>query len=280
MIPAEFDYAVPSSLAEALQLLSDHADDAKLLAGGHSLVPLMKLRLAQPGFLIDLGRIAELRGISQDGGRLRIGAMTTHAEIAASSVVAQAAPALAQAAHEIGDRQVRARGTIGGSLAHSDPAADLPAVMLALDAEMVARSTSGERTIPAGSFFVGLLETALNPDEIMTAITVVVSPRSAYAKFPNPASHYAIAGVCAAVQGNGSVTTARIGVTGAAPTAYRAAAAEAALTGRALSPQSIAAAADAAYDGRELLGDIHASAEYRAALIKVLTRRALEKVAG
>jgi carbon-monoxide dehydrogenase medium subunit len=280
VIPAEFDYAVPSSLAEALQLLADHADDAKLLAGGHSLIPLMKLRLAQPGFLIDLGRIAELRGISQDGGRLRIGAMTTHAEVATSSVVAQAAPGLAQAAHEIGDRQVRARGTIGGSLAHSDPAADLPAVMLALDAELVARSSSGERTIPVESFFVGLLETALNPDEILTAVTVAVSPRSAYAKYPNPASHYAVAGVCAAVQGNGTVTAARIGVTGAAPSAYRAAAAEAALTGQALSSQTIAAAAEAAYDGRELLGDIHASAEYRAMLIRVLTKRALEKLPG
>ena len=278
MIPADFDYAAPSSLAEALQLLSDHQDDAKLLAGGHSLVPIMKLRLASPGMLIDLGRISELRGIAQDGQRLRIGAMTTHAEIAASGLVAQAAPALAQAAHEIGDRQVRARGTIGGSLAHSDPAADLPAAMLALDAEMVARSTRGERTISAEAFFTGLLETALAPDEIITAVTVAVSPRSVYVKFPNPASHYAIAGVCAAVQGNGSVSTARIGVTGAAPMAYRATAAEAALAGQALSAQSIAAAADAAYDGRELLGDIHASAEYRAALVKVLTKRALEQI--
>jgi carbon-monoxide dehydrogenase medium subunit len=280
VIPAEFDYAAPSSLAEALQLLADHADDAKLLAGGHSLIPLMKLRLAQPGYLIDLSRVAELRGISQQGARLRIGAMTTHAEVASSSVVAQAAPGLAQAAQEIGDRQVRARGTIGGSLAHSDPAADLPAVMLALDAEIVARSGSGERTIPAEAFFVGLLETALRPDEILTAVTVAVTPRSAYAKFPNPASHYAVAGVCAAVQGNGAVTAARIGVTGAAPSAYRATAAEAVLTGQALSAQTIAAASDAAYDGRELLGDIHASAEYRAQLIRVLTRRALEKIPG
>ena len=280
MIPAEFDYAAPSSLDEALQLLADHPEDAKLLAGGHSLIPLMKLRLAAPGLLIDLGRLPELRGISQEGDRLRIGAMTTHAEIASSPVVAQAAPALAQAAQEIGDRQVRARGTIGGSLAHSDPAADLPAVMLALDAELVVRSASGARTIMVDSFFVDLLTTALNPDEILTAVTVAVSPRSAYAKFPNPASHYAIAGVCAAVQGNGTVSAARIGVTGAAPSAYRASAAEAALAGQALSAQSIAAASEAAWDGRELLGDIHASAEYRAQLIKVMTRRALEKIAG
>jgi len=278
VIPADFDYAAPSTLAEALQLLSDHPDDAKVLAGGHSLVPLMKLRLAAPGMLIDLGRISELKGVSQDGGRLRIGAMTTHAEVAASSVVQQSAPALAQAAHEIGDRQVRSRGTIGGSLAHSDPAADLPAAMLALDGQIVARSTRGERTIGADEFFVDLLTTALEPDEIITAVTVAVSPRSAYVKFPNPASHYAIAGVGVAVQGDGTVSAARIGVTGAAAMAYRATAAEAALTGQALSAQSIAAAADAAYDGRELLGDIHASAEYRAALVKVMTRRALEKL--
>jgi carbon-monoxide dehydrogenase medium subunit len=280
VIPAEFDYVAPTSLAEALQLLSDNADNGKLLAGGHSLIPLMKLRLAQPAFLIDLGRIPELRGISQEGARLRIGAMTTHAEIASSPVVAQAAPALAQAAREIGDRQVRARGTIGGSLAHSDPAADLPAVMLALDAQMVARSSRGERTVRAEEFFVDLLTTALEADEVLTAVTVAVSPRSAYAKFPNPASHYAITGVCAAVEGDGTVSAARIGVTGAAPSAYRATAAEAALAGQALSPQSIAAAAEAAYDGRELLGDIHASAEYRAALIKVMTKRALEKLTG
>jgi carbon-monoxide dehydrogenase medium subunit len=265
-------------LAEALQLLSDHPDDAKILAGGHSLVPLMKLRLAAPGMLIDLGRVAELKGISQDGGRVRIGAMTTHAEVAASSVVQQSAPALAQAAHEIGDRQVRARGTIGGSLAHSDPAADLPAAMLALDGQIVARSTRGERTILVDEFFVDLLTTALEPDEIITAVTVAVSPRSAYIKFPNPASHYAIVGVGVSVQGNGTISATRIGVTGAAAMAYRATAAEAALAGKPLSAQSIAAAADAAYDGRELLGDIHASAEYRAALVKVMTRRALEKL--
>ena len=280
MIPAEFDYVVPTSLAEALQLLSEHVDDAKLLAGGHSLVPLMKLRLAQPAYIIDLNRVAELKGISQEGDRIRIGAMTTHAEIAASSLVQQQAPALAQAAHEIGDRQVRARGTIGGSLAHSDPAADLPAAMLALDGQVIVRSASGERTIGAEDFFVDLLTTALEPDEIVTDVTVAVSPRSAYVKYPNPASHYAITGVCASVQGDGTVGSARIGVTGAAAVAYRASAAEAALAGKSLSPDVIAEAAAAAYDGRELLGDIHASSEYRAALVGVLTRRALEKLPG
>lgn len=278
MIPANFEYLAPTTLAETLRALSDRQDDAKVLAGGHSLIPLMKLRLARPGLLIDLRRVAELRGVSQAGDRLSIGAMTTHAELASNALIARQAPALAQAAGEIGDRQVRARGTIGGSLAHSDPAADLPAVMLALDAEIVARSSSGERTIPADSFFRGLLETALEPNELITQVRVRAMPRSAYAKFPNPASHYAIAGVAAAVQGNGTVQSARIGVTGAAPTAYRATAAENALAGKPLSADAIAAAASAAHDGRELLSDIHASSEYRAALVRVLTQRALERL--
>jgi aerobic carbon-monoxide dehydrogenase medium subunit len=278
MIPANFDYFAPSSLQEALQLLADRGDDAKLLAGGHSLVPLMKLRLAQPAALIDIGRIVELRGISVEGGRIRIGSTTTHAAIAASLEVIQNAPALAQAAHEIGDRQVRARGTIGGSLAHNDPSADLPAVMLALDGEFVLRSTSGERTLTAAEFFVGMLETAIQPNEMLTSVSVAVSPSSAYAKFPNPASHYAITGVCASVTSNGTVSSAKIGVTGAAPMAFRATAAEAALTGKPLTSESIAEAAESAYDGRELLGDIHASAEYRGNLISVMTKRALEKL--
>jgi len=279
MIPAQFDYAAPASLGEALQLLQQHGESAKLLAGGHSLVPLMKLRLAQPGMLIDLRLLGELRGIASSGGGLRIGAMTTHAEVAGSSAVAQSAPALAQAAAEIGDRQVRARGTIGGSLAHFDPAADLPAVILALEAEIVVRSAArGERVIAASSFFRGILETDVAPDELMVEVRLPAAPRSAYAKFPNPASHYAITGVAAAVEGDGTVRAARIGVTGAAPSAFRAGAAESALAGKALSPESIAAAAAAAYDGRELLSDLHASAEYRAHLIGVMTRRALEKL--
>jgi carbon-monoxide dehydrogenase medium subunit len=280
MIPAEFDYVEPSSLEEALQILAARGEDAKVLAGGHSLIPLRKLRLAQPAILVYLGRIPGLKGISLDGQRLRIGGMTTHAEVAASALVRQHAPALAQAAHEIGDRQVRARGTIGGSLAHNDPAADLPAVMLALDAEMKLRSAGGERTLKADAFLVGMLETALRPDEILTEVSVAVSPRSAYVKFPNPASHYAITGVGVALQGNGTVTSARIGVTGAAPLAFRSAGAEAALTGKSLSAESITAAAAAAYDGRELLSDIFASSEYRSMLVRVLTKRALEKISG
>jgi len=278
VIPEEFEYLQPSSLQEALQMLAQHGENAKVLAGGHSLIPLMKLRLASPGILVDLGRVRELKGISLEGGRVRIGALTTHAEVAASPVVQQNAPALAQAAGDIGDRQVRARGTIGGSLAHNDPAADLPAVMLALDAQITTQSVRGSRTHAAEAFFVGMLETAVAPDEVLTQVSVAVSPRSAYAKYPNPASHYAITGVGVSLQGNGTVTSARIGITGAADLAFRANAAEAALAGKSLSVDSIAAAAAAAHDGRELLGDIHASAEYRSALIKVMTRRALEKL--
>ena len=280
MIPAEFDYIAPANLTEALRLLNEHGEDAKLLAGGHSLIPLMKLRLARPELLIDLRNVSELRGIRQEGDRLYIGPMTTHAEVAASILVNQQAPALAQAAHEIGDRQVRARGTIGGSLAHNDPAADLPAVMLALDAQIVLRSSSGERVVGASDFIRGMLETAIEPNELLTEVRVKVAPHSAYVKFPNPASHYAITGVAAAVEGNGATSAARIGVTGAASIAYRASGAEAALAGKALSADAIEAASAAAHDGRELLGDIHASAEYRAALVKVLTKRALQKIAG
>jgi carbon-monoxide dehydrogenase medium subunit len=278
VIPEEFEYAQPSSLQEALQLLAQHGENAKLLAGGHSLIPLMKLRLAAPAVIVDLARVRELKGISLEGGRVKIGALTTHAEVAASSVVRQNAPALAQAAQDIGDRQVRARGTIGGSLAHNDPAADLPAVMLALDAQITTQSVRGSRTHSAEDFLVGMLETAVQPDEILTSVSVAVSPRSAYVKYPNAASHYAITGVGVALQGNGTVTGARIGVTGAADLAFRASGAEAALVGKSLSADSIAAAADAAYDGRDLLGDIHASSEYRSALVKVMTRRALEKL--
>lgn len=278
MIPAEFDYVAPASLEDALRLLQERGGEAKVLAGGHSLIPLMKLRLAQPQLLVDLRRLEGLSGIRQSGGGLVIGALTTHAEVAGSVAVAQAAPALAQAAQQIGDRQVRARGTFGGSLAHNDPAADLPAVMLALEAEMVVRSAAGERVVPASSFFRGMLETELRPDELLVEVRVPAAPRSAYVKMPNPASHYAIVGVAAAVEGDGTVRAARIGVTGAAPVAFRAAAAESALVGQALTADAIAAAAERAPEGQELLGDIHASAEYRAALVRVMTKRALQRL--
>lgn len=279
MIPAEFEYDAPATLDEALRLLDAHGDDVKLLAGGHSLIPLMKLRLARPARLVDLHRIGDLRGVRRDNGGLRIGAMTTHAEIADSADVMNAAPALSQAARVIGDRQVRARGTIGGSLSHNDPAADFPAVMLALDATLVLRSTAGERLVPAGQFFTGLLETALRANEVLTEVRVPAARHSAYVKYPNPASHYAIVGVAAALQGDGANAAVRIGVTGAAAVAFRASQAEAALQGRAPNADTIAAAAQQAPAGQQFLGDIHASPEYRSALVSVMTRRALETLA-
>ena len=280
MIPDEFEYARPSSLAEALQLLADRGYDAKVLAGGHSLVPLMKLRLARPGLLVDIGHITELRGIRREADVLHIGAATTHAELASSAVVAEVAPALSQAAGLVGDRQVRTRGTIGGSISHNDPAADLPAALLALDAQVVVRSSGGERVIPSASFFRGMLDADVAPNELVIEVRVPAAPRSAYVKIPNPASHYALVGVAAALSGNGSVSSARIGVTGAAPVAFRAANAESALAGKALTPEVIADAASRAHDGRELLSDIHASAEYREHLIGVMTKRVLQKLAG
>jgi carbon-monoxide dehydrogenase medium subunit len=273
MIPASFEYRSPTSLAEALESLAGAQGEAKLLAGGHSLIPLMKLRLAAPALLIDLARVPGLRGIRRENGEIRIGGMTTHAEIAASAEVRKASPALSEAASDIGDRQVRARGTIGGSLAHADPAADLPAVMLALGATMVLRSASGERTVLADVFFIGLLESDVHSDEILTEIRLPANARSAYEKIPNPASHYAMVGVAVAL---GSAP--RVAVTGAAPVAFRAVAAEAVLSGGKLSPETAARSAAAAYDGRELLSDIHASAEYRAHLIGVATRRALTRL--
>ena len=274
MIPTTFDYVTATSLDEALRILAEKPGEVKLLAGGHSLIPVMKLRLASPSTLVDIARVPGLRGIRETGDGLSIGATTTHAEIASSSAVQRLAPALAQAARQIGDRQVRARGTIGGSAAHADPASDYPAVLLALGATIVLRSTAGERTVPAEQFFTGLMETAARPDEAITEIRIPSAPRSVYAKFPNPASHYPIVGVAAAVK-NGGV---RIGVTGAAPVPFRATAAEGRLAGS-LNPGAINAAAGAAYDGRELLGDLHASQEYRGHLITVMTRRALMQLA-
>ncbi len=273
MIPASFDYRSPATLDEALEILTGAQGEAKILAGGHSLIPLMKLRLAAPSLLVDLARVPGLRGIRRENGGLTIGAMTTHAEIAASTEVRKSAPALSEAANDIGDRQVRARGTIGGSLAHADPAADLPAVMLALGATMRLRSASGERTVSTDNFFVGLLESDVHSDEILTEIRLPANARSAYEKIPNPASHYAMVGVAVAL---GSAP--RVAVTGAAPVVFRATAAEAVLSGGKLSPETAARSAGAAYDGRELLSDIQASAEYRAHLVGVATRRALSRL--
>jgi aerobic carbon-monoxide dehydrogenase medium subunit len=285
MYSAAFDYYRARSVADAHQLLSAHPG-AKLLAGGHSLVPLLKLRLAAPSAVVDIGRIPELRGITRQGNDIRIGALTTHAELAASADLRTGATALAEAAATIGDPAVRNRGTIGGNVAHADPASDLPTVLVALDARIVAAGPKGERTMPADGFFTGIMTTTLAEDEILVAVVVPVQARgqgSAYVKFPHPASRYAVVGVAASVTvASGRFDTARIAVGGLLPSARRAAAVETALTGKAATEDAIAAAArEVASDlGRDATGDMYASAEYRSAMAPVFTRRAIAAAAA
>ncbi|MEZ5667071.1 MAG: xanthine dehydrogenase family protein subunit M [Alphaproteobacteria bacterium] len=257
-----FAYHRPSSLAEAASAISG-ASDGKLLAGGMTLIPTMKQRLAEPSDLVDLGAIRDLAGISASGDGLKIGAMTTHAAVAASADVKAAIPALASLADGIGDPQVRNRGTIGGSIANNDPAADYPGAVLALNATV----HTNKRTIAADAFFTGMFETALEDGEIITAVTFPKPAKAAYVKFPNPASRYALVGVFVAQTGGG----VRVAVTGAAPCAYRASELEAALAGS----FSAAALDGVTIDAGGLNGDIHATPEYRAHLIKVLAKRAV-----
>ena len=277
MIPASFDYESPKTLNEALRLLASH-EDAKLLAGGHSLLPAMKLRLANPALLIDLGRIGGLDYIRDGGDTISIGALTTHGTVASSQLLLLSSPLLAQAAANIGDIQVRNRGTIGGSLAQAHPSADYPAAVLALDAQILASSQSGERVIPAREFFTGMLTTALRPDEIITEIR---APKTAgagtvYKKFAHPASGYAVVGVAAVVRGStAKIEEAAVGITGVGEIAYRAEAVESALRGKPAS--AIAEAAKHAADKVEALGDNYASAEYRRHLVQVYTRRAVQE---
>jgi carbon-monoxide dehydrogenase medium subunit len=277
MIPAPFEYEAPKNLAEALELLATRPD-AKLLAGGHSLLPAMKLRLAQPATLIDLGRIAGLDQIREAGNQVSVGALATHAAVAASKTLRAASPLLAQTAAHIGDTQVRNRGTIGGSLAQGHPAADYPASVLALDAEIVARSRSGERTIAARDFFTGMFTTALRPDEIITEIRVpkTEGASTVYKKFEHPASGYAVVGVAVVAKVSaGKFQQAAIGITGVADHAFRATEVEQAVRGKAAG--AIADACSAAARSVEGLGDTFASAEYRKHMAAVLTRRALEE---
>jgi carbon-monoxide dehydrogenase medium subunit len=285
MYAPSFDYYRARSVADAHHLLAAHPG-AKLLAGGHSLLPLLKLRLAAPSALVDIGRIPELRGISRQGDQIRIGALTTHAELAASAELQNAATALADAAAMVGDPAVRNRGTIGGNIAHADPASDLPTVLVALDARMVASGPGGERTIPSDQFFTGIMTTALAEDEILTAIQVPASDRgqgSAYEKFSHPASRYAVLGVAAWVAvTNGTCSAARIALGGLLPNARRAGSAERALMGNAFSDDTIAAAAEqvAADLGHDVAGDLYASAEYRRAMAPVFTKRAVANAAA
>ncbi|HEY3229037.1 MAG TPA: xanthine dehydrogenase family protein subunit M [Roseiflexaceae bacterium] len=279
MIPSQFEYAAPASLNETLALLAKNPD-AKALAGGHSLLPVMKLRLSSPSMLVDLRNVAELRGVSANGGGWRIGAMTTHAQIAGNADLKRY-QALIDATSSIGDAQVRNRGTIGGSLAHADPAADLPAVVLALDATINATGSKGARSISIEQFFTGMLATALEEGEIITSVdlpALAAGTGSAYAKFANPASGYAMVGVAARVTlSGGAAQNVRVALTGAGDHAMRLSGVESALEGKPLTAESIAAACENAGAGLDLMGDIHASAEYRAAMVGVYARRALAK---
>jgi carbon-monoxide dehydrogenase medium subunit len=281
MIPAAFEYFVPKSLDEALRLVERHGDEAKLLAGGHSLLPLMKLRLSAPRYVIDIGRVRSLRSIHEESGRLIVGALATHHDVESSELVRITCPLLAETAAEIGDVQVRNRGTVGGSLAHGDPAADYPAAMLAMDAEIVAASSAGSRVIPVTEFFIDLMTTQLRPGEILTEVRI---PRAgersgaAYRKLLQPASHFALAGAAARVTlGAGDkIESAAIGITGVAVRAYRATAAEEMLIDKKVTPKLVAEAAEKVTDGVDTLGDIHASAAYRREAAAVYARRALE----
>jgi aerobic carbon-monoxide dehydrogenase medium subunit len=281
MIPAQFDYIAAKSLDEALSLLSKHKDDAKLLAGGHSLLPAMKLRLAQPRMLIDIARIKDLSYIREEGGQIRIGATTTHFQIETSDLLRHVCPLLPETAVNLGDMQVRNKGTIGGSLAHADPAADWPAAVLALDAEIVAAGTKGERVIKADKFFVELFTTALEPNEILKEVRFT-APKGrvgqAYMKFRHPASGFAVVGVAVSlsVDHAGKCQSAGVGVTGVAPKPYRATAAEDALKGKALDAKTLAGAAAHVADVDHANTDLFASGEYRKHLGQVYARRALE----
>lgn len=273
MIPAAFDYVRASSVDEAVALLAEHGDDAKLLAGGHSLLPLMRLRLAVPAVLVDVGRIGDLSGISSDDGEVRIGALARHQDVATSEVVRSAVPLLAAVAGQIGDPQVRHRGTLGGAVAHGDPASDLPAALVALRATLVAQGPGGTREIPVDDFFTGFLETALAPDEMLTEVRVPVAGAAGWAfeKFVRRAQDWAIVGV-ALVLGNGAGGAPGVGLVNMGSTPVRAAAVEEAVRAGA-SPADAAARAD---EGTEPSDDLNASPDFRRHLARVFVRRALE----
>ena len=279
MIPAGFEYVRAVSIEDALARLGAAAGAGKLVAGGHSLVPLMKLRMSEPGILIDIARVPELSGIRARRDLIEIGAATVHHAIATSAVLQQACPLLADAAAVIGDPQVRNRGTLGGSLAHADPAADYPAAMLALDADVQIQGRQGSRTVKASAFFQSLFAVDLHPDEIITGVQFRPVRASAYAKLPQRASHFAIVGVAAALDVRaGVIHSARLGVTGAGSHATRLTAVESALAGRPASPEIFEAAArDAGATLKDVNADIHASEEYRRAMVAVFTERALAR---
>jgi aerobic carbon-monoxide dehydrogenase medium subunit len=280
MYPAAFDYHAPTTVKDALKLLGK-LDDAKLLAGGHSLIPMMKLRLAQPKHLIDLGKVKGLTGVKEEKGVVVVGAMTTHWEVESSKVLKGKVPVVSETAAVIGDPAVRNKGTIGGSLAHGDPAADMPATAIALGFEFVCEGARGKRTVKVDDWFKGLMETALKENEVLTAIRIPVWPAGSgacYMKFPHPASRFAIVGVCAAVtlDKGGICKKVGVGVTGAGTRAVRAKGVEAALLNKQLDAKTIEAAAQKAADGVDVQADLQGSVEYKSHLCRVFARRALE----
>src|SRR5215510_2199011 len=279
MIPAQFDYVRAKTIDEALSLLAQN-EDAKILAGGHSLIPAMKLRLAMPSMLVDIGRIKDLSYIREDGEQILIGAATTHYQIESSDLLKRICPLLPACAGHIGDMQVRNKGTIGGSVAHADPAGDWPAAIIALDAELIATSKNGDRSIKADDFFLDLMTTALEAGEILREIRIrrpAAGTGQAYAKMAHPASGFAIVGVAAnlSIRGDGTCENASLGVTGVSARAFRPAGVESALNGAKLNDETIVNASAHATDGIDLNGDLFASADYRKHLTEVYVRRAV-----
>ena len=282
MIPAQFDYVRAGSVDEAVAALRERGDDAKVLAGGQSLIPLLRLRLSYPEVLVDVGPAEEMRGVREDGDHLVIGAMTTHHEVIHDPLVRQHAGLIAEATETVADPAVRHRGTFGGSLAHADPAADLPAVARALDAELVIAGSGGRRTVPASEFFVDYLQTAIQPDELLVEVRV---PKLGagwgyrYEKFTRVAQAWAVVAVAAAVRrDNGSIAEARIALSNMGATPVRASGVEEALAGAA--PDAIAGAAERAAEGTSPPSDLNGKADYREHLARVLTRRAVSAAAG
>lgn len=288
MYPNDFGYHAPASLAEALRYLREGqgGGEVKVLAGGQSLIPLIKLRLAEPATLVDLANVAELRGVREESDGLLIGAMTTYFQVIDSPAAQRRCPLLIQTLRQVGDPQVRARGTIGGSLAHADPAGDLPAAAMALNAEVRAVGPTGQRILSVTSFITDMMTTALHPDEIVTAVkfqaTDTPMTGTAYVKHRHPASGYAVVGVAAVVRlaADGSCQEARIGVTGAGSHAARATSVEQALAGKALDANTIAEACASVTDGLDMMSDTYASAEYRAHLARVIARKAIAEAAA
>jgi carbon-monoxide dehydrogenase medium subunit len=283
VIPAAFDYTRPSTVDEAVRALAGGGEDAKVLAGGQSLIPVLRMRLAAPSVLIDVGGVDELRGVRDDGDALVIGATTRHADVLRDPLIAEHAPLLAQAAAHVGDRQVRHLGTIGGSLAHADPAGDLPGAAVALEASFELAGPGGRRTVAASEFFVDFLTTALAPDEVLVSVRVPKRPgwTTHYEKFVRVAQAWAIVGVAAAVRrDNGSIAEARVALTNMGSTPMRARAVEAALAGAPATVDAVTSAAGHAADGADPPSDVFASADYRRHLVTVLTKRAVLAAGG